>query len=118
MTTVVRYCLFLLAIAFPAFPTFAGARYVEVWNPPEARVDTQRVQPARKAPKHRRASMRTGRTQLPSRSVAAAPGPKASVAAVGHRTGEPRYDDIPRQITPEGNVLRVGGRGAEVEVER
>ncbi|MBC8749481.1 MULTISPECIES: hypothetical protein [Paraburkholderia] len=118
MTTVVRYGLLLLAIAFPAFPTFAGARYVEVWNPPEARGDTQRVQPVRNAPKRRRASMRTGRSQLQHRIVAAAPGPKASVAAVGHRTGEPRYDDIPRQITPEGNVLRVGGRHAEVEVER
>ncbi|MGF6969651.1 hypothetical protein OKW43_006746 [Paraburkholderia sp. WC7.3g] len=34
MTTVIRYGVFLLAIAFP---TFAGARYVEVWNPPAAR---------------------------------------------------------------------------------
>ncbi|RKR31151.1 hypothetical protein [Paraburkholderia sp. BL17N1] len=113
MTSVIRYGVFLLAIAFPAF---AGARYVEVWNPPEARGDTQRVQPVRKAPKHRRASTRTGHSQLQHRIVAA-PGPKASVAAVGRRTGEPRYDDIPRQITPEGNVLRVGGRHAEVEVE-
>ncbi|SFT82862.1 hypothetical protein [Paraburkholderia aspalathi] len=115
MTTVIRYGMFLLAIAFPAF---AGARYVEVWNPPEARGDTQRARPVRKAPKHRRASMRTGRSQLHHHIVAAAPGPKASVAAGGHRTGEPRYDDIPRQMTPEGNVLRVDGRRAHVEIER
>jgi hypothetical protein len=115
MTTVVRYGLLLLVIACPAF---AGARYVEVSNPPEARGDTPRVQPVRKAPKQRRASMRAGCSHLQHRIVAAAPGPKASVAAVGHRRGEPRYDDIPRQLTPEGNVLRVGGRRAEVEVER
>ncbi|MGF6408346.1 hypothetical protein OKW37_000016 [Paraburkholderia sp. MM5482-R2] len=92
MTTVVRCGMFLLAIAFPAF---AGARYVEVWNPPEARGDTQRVQPVRNAPKRRRASMRTGRSRLPHRIVAAAPGPKASVAAVGHRTGEPSMTTFP-----------------------
>lgn len=62
--------------------------------------------------------MRTGRSRLQHRIVAAAPGPKASVAAVGQRPGEPRYEDIPRQITPEGNVLRVDGRRAHVEVER
>ncbi|MGF6508392.1 hypothetical protein OKW35_002350 [Paraburkholderia sp. MM5477-R1] len=114
-TVVIRYGMVLLAIAFPAF---AGARYIEVWNPPEAQGDTRRVQPVRKAPKHRGASMRTGRSQLQHRIVAAAPGPKASVAAVGHRTGEPRYDHIPRQVTPEGNVLRVDGRRAYVEIER
>jgi hypothetical protein len=55
---------------------------------------------------------------LHHRVVAAAPGPRASVATVEHRAHEPRYEDIPRQLTPEGNVLRVDGRHAQVAVER
>jgi hypothetical protein len=118
MTRLARYSLFFLAITTPAF---ADAHYVEVWNPPEARGGVQPaypVQSVHKAPLHRRASVHVAHSQLHHRVVAATPAAKASVAAVGRRAREPRYDDIPRQITPEGNLLRVDGRRAQAEVER
>ncbi|TDN59119.1 hypothetical protein [Paraburkholderia sp. BL10I2N1] len=115
MTKAIGYGLFFLALASPAL---ASARYVEVWNPPEARGEVQPLQPVGKAPRHRRASVHIARGQLPHRIAAAAPGPKASVAAVGHRARAPRYEDIPRQVTPEGNVLRVDGHRAQARVER
>ncbi|WP_245254231.1 hypothetical protein [Paraburkholderia sp. LEh10] len=115
MTKTIRCGLLFLAMGSPAF---AGARYVEVWNPPEARSAMQSRQSIYKTPKHRRADVRIAHHGLRHRVVAAAPGPKASVTAVEHRAHEPRYEDIPRQMTPEGNVLRVDGRHAQVEVER
>lgn len=116
MTKTIRNCLFFLAMASPAL---ADAHYVEVWNPPEVRSGIEPGQPAHKTTKHRRASDRLAHSRLHHRIVAAAaPGPKASVAAVGHRAHEPRYEDIPRQLTPEGNVLRVDGRHAQAKVER
>jgi len=115
MTRVIRYGLFFLAIASPAL---AGTHYLEVWNPPEARDEVQPVRPVGKAPRHRRASVHAARGQLRHRIAAAAPGPKASVAAVEHGARAPRYEDIPRQLTPEGNVLRVDGRRAQARVDR
>jgi hypothetical protein len=35
-----------------------------------------------------------------------------------NRTSQLRFEDIPRQLTPEGNVLRVDGSRARAEVER
>jgi hypothetical protein len=115
MTKTIRYGLFFLAIGTPVF---AGAHYVEVLNPPEAHGAMVPGQPLHKTPKHRRASVRIAHNGLHHRVVAATPGPKASVAAAEHRIHEPRYEDIPRQMTPEGNVLRVDGRHAQAEVER
>jgi len=136
----IKLGLLVLAIASPAF---GGEHYVEVWNPPEARGGNASAHAAllaaRKAEKQarqRRAGLRIARnaahdaardaTHDPAhdaraaahrRAVAAAPA-KASVAAAERRSSEPRFKDIPRQITPEGNVLRVDGRNAQVDVER
>ncbi|OYD60463.1 UNVERIFIED_ORG: hypothetical protein BDU10_9831 [Burkholderia sp. CF145] len=115
MTKTIRYGLFFLAMGSPAF---AGERYVEVWNPPEAHSAMHPRQPIYKTPKHRRAGVRIAHHGLRHRGFAGTPGPKASVATVEHRAHEPRYEDIPRQMTPEGNVLRVDGRRAQAEVER
>lgn len=115
MTKTFRYGLLFLAMTSPVI---AGAHYVEVWNPPEARGAVSARHPAHKTPKHQHTTLRVAHDSLHHRVVAAAPGPKASVAAVDHRTHQPRYEDIPRQLTPEGNVLRVDGRRAQARVER
>jgi len=112
---VIRCGLLLLAVAFP---TFAGAHYVEVWNPPEARGDMRQAQPPRKAPRHRHATVHFASGQLHHRIAAAAPDLRASVATAEQRARTPRYEDIPRQITPEGNVLRVDGHRGQAEVQR
>nr|WP_289814850.1 hypothetical protein [Paraburkholderia caribensis] len=102
-------------------PSIAGERYVEVWNPPEARgvVGEHHVQPARKTPSHRRTSAHVAHRRVPRYVVATAPLPATSMRSTASRaTGRQTFDDIPRQITPEGNVLRVDGRHSRAEVER
>ncbi|GAB2922514.1 hypothetical protein GCM10027093_71980 [Paraburkholderia jirisanensis] len=127
----IKLGLLVLAIASPAF---GREHYIEVWNPPEARGGVAPSQAAllaarkadRQAARHRRASLHiahdaahdVSHSAAHRRTVAAAPAPQAPVVTVERRTGEPRYEDIPRQITPEGNVLRIDGRHAQVDVER
>ena len=105
----------------------AGERYVEVWNPPEARAST----PRRTVPARRPAS---GRHLVPRALKARArpatvPAPAARLMAKADRRGgagsegsaaarAPDMPIIPRQITPEGNVLRVGSGGIAPEVMR
>jgi len=119
----IKLGLLVLAIASPAF---GREHYIEVWNPPEARGGMAPSQAAllaarkadRQAARHRRASLHMAHDAAHRRTVAAAPAPQASVATVERRASGPRYEDIPRQITPEGNVLRIDGRHAQVDVER
>jgi hypothetical protein len=115
MKKAIRYGLFFLATASPAI---ADPHYVEVWNPPEAHGGMRPAPPVRTTPRHHHTNVHIARAQLHHRVVAAVPGPKASVAAVGHRAHAPRYEDIPRQVTPEGNILRVDGRRAQAGVQR
>jgi len=98
----------------------ASGHYVEIWNPPEARVG----QPAAKC------KPRSGKTALLSRNMSkVAPhriaDPLAKGALAKHVGGDapnkatnPRSIDIPRIVTPEGNVLRVSTRGTPVYVMR
>ncbi|AUT76717.1 hypothetical protein C2L64_48860 [Paraburkholderia hospita] len=100
-------------------PALAGEHYIEVWNPTEARGRMEPAHTARKTSKQRqRVSDPLAHERSHHRVVAAVPGPNASVANVGRRTHEPRYEDIPRQLAPEDNVLRVDGQHARTEVER
>ncbi|MPW22487.1 hypothetical protein GCT13_38130 [Paraburkholderia sp. CNPSo 3157] len=100
-----------------ASPVFAGEHYRQVWNPPEAR-GMLHVQPDHKSPPHRRANVCIAHTRAHHRQVVAtASVPKTPGASTASRARRPRFDDLPRQITPEGNVLRVGGRMARIEVE-
>jgi len=100
-----------------ASPAFAGEHYCKVWNPPEAR-GMLHVQPDRKPPPHRRVNVHIAHARVHHRqSVATASVPKIPGASTASRASQPRFDDIPRQITPEGNVLRVDGGKARVEVE-
>lgn len=97
----------------------AGERYQEVWNPPEARGAMCHVKTARKHPKHQHAAPHT----VKIRSLQTSP-PVAKLASKQHSSPETLRAkardmiDIPRQITPEGNILRVNSRGASVQVTR
>lgn len=107
----VRHVLFVAALATS---TVAQARYVEIWNPPEARAavaaPAARVRP--RATKRQHVSIHTAKAAVrqsnPGGAVARGP------AAASHAA--PSFDDIPRQLTPDGNVLRVRDRGARAEV--
>lgn len=113
----------LLAIASTSA---AAGRYVEVWNPPEARL----VKPAPKCkPKTGKTALLShGSARVAPRRVAEALSKNAvstSATPARHVVGEPgrksasqRFIDIPRILTPEGNVLRVKNGGAPVYVVR
>jgi hypothetical protein len=97
----------------------AGEHYVEVWNPPEARSSMPHRAVAARRP--------TGGAHVAPHTVTLharhSPATAAKLAArtdnrekVPART--PDMSEIPRQITPEGNVLRVDSRGITAEVTR
>lgn len=96
----------LLAVASTAA---AGEHYVEIWNPPEARIG----QPAGKCkPKTGKAALLShGVSKVAPRRIAD-PLAKASAGKhdgsdVSKKTASPRFLDIPRIVTPEGNILQV-----------
>jgi hypothetical protein len=97
----------------------AGEHYVEVWNPPEARASM----PHRAIVAHRPAG---NRHIVPHAVKARARPTSAPVARLVAKTDRresvpvhsPDGSEIPRQITPEGNVLRVDSRGMTAEVTR
>jgi hypothetical protein len=107
----------LLAVASTAT---AGEHYAEVWNPPEARIG----QPAGKG------KSKVGKTALLSRGMGKVAtrriaDPLAKASAGKHAGGDgarkatsPRFIDIPRILTPEGNVLQVGTGHTSVYVVR
>jgi len=107
----------LLAVASTAV---AGEHYVEIWNPPEARIG----QPVGKC------KPRTGKTALLSHGMTkAAPrriaDPLAKASAGKHagndaskKATNPRFIDIPRIVTPEGNILQVSAGHMPVSVLR
>jgi hypothetical protein len=100
-----------------ASPAFAGEHYCKVWNPPEAR-GMLHVQPDRKPPPHRRVNVHIAHAKMHHRQVAAtASVPKTPAASTASRASQPRFDGIQRQLTLEGNVLRVDGGKTRVEVE-
>lgn len=96
----------------------AGEHYVEVWNPPEARTGMpHRVKISHKAAIHRHVSLRTAKAHVgaqPPRLLAKRHDVREDVPAAS----SPDMSEIPRQITPEGNVLRVDSRGVTPEVTR
>lgn len=109
-----------LLVATAAPSAFATVTYTEVWNPPEARATTSRhVTAAQRFASHQHAGLHP--VKVHARRV---PTPTPSLMAKQPRmlkaapTNEPDTSDIPRQITPEGNVLRVTARGTSAEVFR
>lgn len=103
-----------------ASAALAGGHYVEVWNPPEARggvVAAQTARPGaatRNPKKRRRPGIDTAsahrRHTVP---MTVAPSEQRASAAAA-----PTFDYIPRQITPEGNVLRVRASQIPAGIER
>jgi hypothetical protein len=96
----------------------AGERYIEVWNPPEARGGALHAKRLHR-PIHRHAGPQAVKFRA---RQSPAPLPKAvakrSKAQDVLRPTEPDVTDIPRQITPEGNILRVSSRHDHVAVSR
>lgn len=98
---------------------FAAGRYVEVWDPPEARGAVHRVTPARNQLTHRHAIAHPVNARARQSSK-----PAVKLTLKQHAVTDPSWvkapdmTAIPRQITPEGNVLRVGSRQASVKVSR
>ncbi|MGT2477585.1 hypothetical protein [Paraburkholderia terrae] len=100
-------------------PVFAGGHYQEVWNPPEARgSNVGHVHPAYRAPVRRHVSAHSDRHHTHRHVVAATPALETRVATAPRSSSHLSFGDIPRQITPEGNVLRVDGGRARAEIER
>lgn len=98
----------------------ASEHYVEIWNPPEARL----VKPAPKG-KSRPGKSALIAHVLPKAGTRRVADPLAKAAPMKHpisdaarKTVSPNVLDIPRIITPEGNVLRVGGGNMAVSVVR
>jgi hypothetical protein len=108
----------LLLLVFTSM-AFAGERYIEVWNPPEAQGGVHQSRNASQPLKQRHTLAHAGRTRV--RHI---PAPVPKLAMTHHapadvaRSPAPDMSQIPRQITPEGNVLRVDSRRYKVEVSR
>jgi hypothetical protein len=108
----------LVATLAPA--AFAAGAYTEVWNPPEARATAPRkVTGAHKLEARRHVVPHTvkvhARHTAPSafRLVAKQTNMQKTVPAA-----ERDMSEIPRQLTPEGNILRVNSRGTAPKVTR
>jgi len=148
----------LLALTF-ASTGWAAEHYVEVWNPPEARLPVARtpdartpaarpgadvhaggktvekhasVQPKAAVKPHKRRVAQAVKS-TPHRPTAAtvdapaAPRPVAQPTPGRLTVMQPampdaphalKFSDIPRQYTPDGNVLRVGTSSRSAEVTR
>ncbi|TDN61099.1 hypothetical protein [Paraburkholderia sp. BL10I2N1] len=98
-----------IALLSLASSAFAGERYVEVWNPPEARTVPARPG-AQKKTGHKVAARKSPQTIAkkvtdPAAANTVRATPPAS-APVKVRPLDPNTD-IPRKIAPDGHVLRV-----------
>lgn len=101
-------------------PTVYAAGYIEVWNPPEARATApHRVGAARVPAVHRHVVAHAVKVHA-RRTPTSAPRLLAKQSHIQKTApaDEPDMSEIPRQLTPEGNVLRVDSRGMSAEVTR
>ena len=94
--------------------------YSEVWNPPEARATAPHGTTALHKPAVRRhvalhaKKAYSRRTSAPESRLVA----KQGNAPRTLPRPEPDMSEIPRQVTPEGNVLRVRGHALSAHVVR
>ena len=114
--------LLTAALAPAAFApaAFGAVTYSEVWNPPEARATApHRVGTAHRLAVRRHVALHAKKVRSP-RALATAPRlvVKQGNAQKTLRRDEPDMSEIPRQTTPEGNVLRVTGHAASAHVVR
>jgi hypothetical protein len=96
----------------------AGEHYVEIWNPPEARASAPKPTTASKPAKRIHPAPRLAKTKVAHPAAVPTVAARPRPTHVDLRHPAPDVTDIPRQITPEGNVLRVDGRNAHVQVAR
>ena len=89
---------------------FATQEYMEIWNPPEARGASLK----HPATAHRSVKHSGGVQHIAKARAHRTPAPKLATKP----GNAPDFTDIPRQITPEGNVLRVDSRNTAAEVTR
>ena len=114
-----RVGLALLVATF-APAAFAAGGYSEMWNPPEARATV----PHRVSAAHNQVTRWHVAPHAVKVHARRAPASAARVMAQRHHlqevvpANEPDMSDIPGQITPEGNVLRVSSRGTSAKVGR
>lgn len=112
-----RPLIFAFASLMAASAAHAGERFVEVWNPPEARLGNPRV--AHEPVRHSRLAFHThGNAERPRPAASMSTVVKPTTASKTAGTPWQTFDDIPRQLTPEGNVLRVKGGYSQAEVVR
>jgi len=117
---IVRRLGLALLTAVLAPTAFGASIYSEVWNPPEARATA----PHRAIAQHKLAVRRhvalhakkvySRRTSAPASKLVATQGKMPRTLP----KDEPDMSEIPRQVTPEGNVLRVRGHALSVRVVR
>ncbi len=105
-----------------ASTALAGEHYIEIWNPPEARmpeVRTPALRPGaadKKTPghhgaKHKLASADPPPTRRVAEPALRAPAPVIAPAAPGSKASPPDHiPEIPPQIGPDGNILQVNYR--------
>jgi transcriptional regulator with XRE-family HTH domain len=110
-----------LAVLMATFtPAAFAAGYKEVWNPPEARATApHRVTDAHKLAAHRDVVPHTVKVHA-RRATPSAPKLVAKQSKMQKTVParEPDMSEIPRQLTPEGNVLRVDAHDSYVKVAR
>lgn len=96
-----------------SLPAAAAARYVEVWNPPEASMHKSKVKPrgAQMAQVKKKRKSGPAVKQVADRSNIAPPALTPSPATSGHAKTAPKGSDatprLPPLIGPDGRVLRV-----------
>ncbi|WCM24469.1 hypothetical protein NDK50_27050 [Paraburkholderia bryophila] len=109
----------VLLLAF-ASTAAASEHYIEIWNPPEARLPQASASGkgiAGKRPPVSRHASRAAPRRVADAVGQSVPG-KKRVSDTFKKPITPRPTDIPRIMTPEGNVLRVNYTGSPVQVVR
>jgi hypothetical protein len=110
-----RRGLFVISIGMAfASASMAGEHYVEFWNPPEVHRNAHKLARRLNRPVNHQTSS-AGGTRLPrtaKRRVSAASGSGKRMAFGLQIKRRRTFDDIPRQVTPEGNILRVSHTSA------
>jgi hypothetical protein len=115
----VRKIAQLIALMALAPSAYAAGSYVEVWNPPEAQASApHHINAVHKAATHRHGATHAIKVHARRPSVPVARLATKTTRRENVPAHAPDMSEIPRQITPEGNVLRVGSRSMSAGVMR
>ena len=114
--TPVSLILLTGVMAFSSAAAFAGERYTEVWNPPEAQTSKAKGRSHNLVPTQAKKKHKGGLTvkKIADRTTLAPPALSAAAPAAPH--GKPNKSpapnlQLPPLIGPNGQVLRVGYSG-------